>query len=119
MTMQQLSLFDFEAEPSQIDDLEQNSADSKIAELINRRRRQIIVHSTIYYRCATSLISDATFDAWSRELVELQRQHPGIAGQCDWAELFSDYDGSTGFHLCGIPWGYSKALELLRCAARL
>ncbi|WP_375790254.1 DNA ligase LigA-related protein [Paenibacillus agricola] len=37
------------------------------ADLIARRRRQIFVHSAIYYRLGTSVIDDATFDRWGRE----------------------------------------------------
>ena len=35
----------------------------KIAELIMRRRRQVLIHSVIYYKMDTNLISDAT---WSK-----------------------------------------------------
>lgn len=38
-------------------------SDSKIKELISRRRRQILVHSVIYYKLNENLIDDAT---WSR-----------------------------------------------------
>ena len=34
----------------------------KISELINRRRRQILVHSIIYYKMDKNLIAD---NAWS------------------------------------------------------
>ena len=43
-----------------------------IAELLNRRRRQILVHSIIYYKMNDNLISDSTWSAWATELEELQ-----------------------------------------------
>lgn len=70
-----------------------------IAELITRRRRQILVHSVIYYRMNENVISDHTFDTWSRELADLQQKYPDIAAQCERHEDFKDFDGSTGAFL--------------------
>ena len=36
---------------------------TKIRELISRRRRQVLVHSVIYYKLNANLIDDAT---WSK-----------------------------------------------------
>ena len=94
-------------------------ANDKTAELINRRRRQVLVHSCIYYRFNESLITDHTFDAWARELTELQRQWPEVAGGCVYAEAFKDFDGSTGFDLpLHDPWVMSKAAKLLEYRRR-
>jgi NAD-dependent DNA ligase len=71
----------------------------EIKELINRRRRQVIVHSYIYYRKNENIIDDHTFDMWSKELVELQEKYPDIAAECVYAEYFKDFDGSSGFDL--------------------
>ena len=35
-----------------------------IRELIHRRRRQVLVHSILYYRLGKPLISDRQFDRW-------------------------------------------------------
>lgn len=86
--------------------------DNKILELISRRQRQIIVHSVLYYRYDTSLVSDATFDAWSRELVALQKAHPTV--KTAFYEDMCDFDGCTGYHLAAHPWGISVAERLLR-----
>ena len=37
-----------------------------IAELLNRRRRQILVHSVIYYKMNDNLISDSTWSGMGR-----------------------------------------------------
>lgn len=73
--------------------------DSNIVSLITRRRRQIIVHSIIYYRLNDSIISDSTFDKWARELVELQEKYPKEASEAMYAKEFIGFDGSTGFYL--------------------
>lgn len=74
-------------------------SDEEIAELINRRRRQILVHSAIYYRFNDNIIDDHTYDMWSKELAELQSWYPDIAKKCVYAKEYTDFDGSTGFHL--------------------
>ena len=56
-----------------------NSID--ILEKINRRQNQILLHSCIYYKFGTSIISDAQFDDWSKELVKLRKENPEIAKQ--------------------------------------
>lgn len=86
----------------------------RVMELINRRRRQILVHSAAYYRLNASLIPDSRFDSWCRELVELQASYPELAQEAVFADLFADFDGSTGFHLAGAPWAVEKAMQLVK-----
>ena len=71
----------------------------KVKELIERRRRQLAVHSYLYYRLDESIISDHKFDAWAMELVDLQNKYPKIAATAIYAEYFGDFDGSTGYDL--------------------
>ena len=66
-------------------------------ELIIRRRRQMVVHSCIYYHLNQNLISDDQWQAWANQLRRLQRKNPGNVGYMD--EEFKDWDGSTGCHL--------------------
>jgi len=70
-------------------------------ELIKRRRRQILVHSCIYYRFSESIISDYTYDQWARQLAKLQSDFPEEAAAAPLAEEFKDFDGEsvTGFSL--------------------
>lgn len=74
-------------------------SNEKIAELITRRRRQILVHSVIYYRMNDNVISDAQWSKWAMELVELQKKYPEIADSCPYADDFKGFDGSSGFDL--------------------
>lgn len=68
-------------------------------EFIRRRRRQIVVHSCIYYRLDKNIISDHQWATWAQELVAAQKQFPQIAEKEIWAKEFEDFDGSTGFNL--------------------
>lgn len=85
-----------------------------IRELINRRRRQILVHSIIYYRLNESLISDDIWSEWALELENLQSKYPKIAATCVYADVFLNFDHSTGCNLpLDDPWGLTKACQLL------
>ena len=95
--------------------LERSVSDDKIAELISRRRRQVLVHSIIYYRMNENIISDAQWTSWANELDELQKRYPDIASTCPLADAFSDFDPSTGFNLpLDDPWAVNKAQQLVR-----
>lgn len=85
-----------------------------ITELLNRRRRQILVHSVIYYKMNDNLISDGTWSAWATELEELQAKYPEIAAKVPYAKEFKDFDHSTGMNLpLDDPWAINKARQLL------
>lgn len=87
---------------------------TQINELINRRRRQILVHSCIYYVYNDNIISDETWAKWATELEELQNTHPDIAKDCVYADTFKGFDHSTGFDLpLRDPWVMNKAQQLL------
>lgn len=86
----------------------------QIKEKINQRRRQMLVHSCIYYRFDTNIVSDFDYDRWVNELMELQRKHPEIAQQCVYQEDFKNLDETTsGFNL-----GHSRP-EIVRKAQYL
>ncbi|UAJ15401.1 DNA ligase [Arthrobacter phage Niobe] len=71
-----------------------------VASLIERRRRQILVHSILYYRLDSSLIPDATYDAWAQELIRLQREHPEISESVRYhLDAFRNFTSSTGYDL--------------------
>lgn len=86
----------------------------KLKSLIERRRRQILVHSIIYYRFNDNLISDAQWSEWATELEDLQNQFPDIAKECCYAKEFENFDHSTGQNLpLGDAWATGVALMLL------
>lgn len=89
--------------------------EARIAELITRRRRQILVHSVIYYEMNENIISDAQWTAWSRELEALQRKYPEIASKCSLADAFEEFDFCSGFNLpLRDPWAVRTAKWLLK-----
>ena len=84
-----------------------------IQEKIKQRRLQMLVHSYIYYELNDTIISDAKWSTWAKELVELQTKYPEEANKVDYAKEFSDFDGSTGFNLPKNDWVKNKAEYLL------
>ncbi len=87
---------------------------AKIKELILRRRRQILVHSVIYYRYNENLISDHTWTKWAVELEALQKKYPKEAESTPWNREFKDFDHSTGYNLpLEDPWANCIARWLL------
>lgn len=74
--------------------MEPNNSNDFLLALIERRQRQLLVHSFLYYKCDESIISDHTYDAWYKELVDLQRIHPDIASQTKYYALTRDFDDS-------------------------
>lgn len=87
----------------------------EIAELINRRRRQVLVHSVIYYNMDENIVSDSQWSLWAKELAELQDKHPDISKTCWMADEFEGFEGSSGYDLpLDDPWANNKARYLLR-----
>lgn len=70
-----------------------------IIELINRRRRQILVHSFLYYQLNQAIIDDFTYDKWAMELFQLQIDFPEESKKAIHFEIYKDFDGSSGFDL--------------------
>ena len=85
-----------------------------IAEKIQRRRYQMLVHSYIYYELDNNIISDSQWSQWATELAELQSKYPEIANQVIYAKDFEDWDGSTGAFL-----SYKHKPNIITTARRL
>lgn len=89
-------------------------SEDEIRELITRRRRQVLVHSIIYYELDDCITSDHQWQDWADELAKLQDQYPDIAENCIYADAFQGFDGSSGYHLpLRDPWGLNKARQLI------
>lgn len=89
--------------------------DNDIAELIKRRRLQLLVHSCIYYEFNESIVDDATWTKWAVELEQLQATYPDIAMQVEWAAEFKDFNHSTGYNLpLQNERVVGKAIQLMR-----
>ena len=59
----------------------------------------MLVHSYLYYEMNVNIVSDAKWSQWAMELVQLQKEHPQEANQVEFADLFQDWDGSSGAFL--------------------
>ena len=90
--------------------------DTPIRELIRRRRRQIAVHSIIYYRYGRNIVSDSTFDKWCNELIQLQKDYPKISKHIELHKDFENLKHASGFDLKCLndPKLISVAERLLR-----
>lgn len=81
-----------------------------VHELIKRRKKQILVHSFLYYQMNTNIITDHLYDEWCKELAELLVNHPE-----ERTKGFEKFDGSSGFDLpFATPEVQSVALNLLK-----
>jgi len=85
-----------------------------IAELIKRRRLQILIHSCIYYLLDTNIIDDSVFDTWAKELEQLLKDYPGLYSD-RFDSAFDTWDSSSGFDLpLRDPWVYGKAEYMVK-----
>lgn len=90
------------------------SNDESMLELMNRRERQILVHSCIYYIYNENIISDELWMKWAKELEGMIRDYPDIFDKSCLKTEFSDFDHSTGFNLnMRQPWVMGLAERLL------
>lgn len=88
---------------------------SKVLTLMNQRERQILVHSNLYYRQNTNIVSDFQYDRWSHELYDLITKYPKEFRKSAWFQAFRDFDGNTGMGLPYThPWVEGTALHLLK-----
>lgn len=84
-----------------------------IAELIQRRRLQILINSYLYYDTDVELVTDRTYDLWGKELAKLQNDYLDIANRICYAEAFKGWTGITGFDLPKDEWIKNKSLQLI------
>lgn len=86
-----------------------------IRELIIRRRRQMLVHSFIYYHLDDNIWSDHMWQAKAFELAALQNKYPQHCKQGFYDEAFRDWTGATGGSFLPLldPWVQRVARRLL------
>ena len=85
----------------------------RIAEKIQQRRYQILIHSCLYYNMNENIVSDVQYDKWAKELEALQKQYPDIADNVDYTYDFKNFSSATGFDLpLNDPWVKRKAVWL-------
>ena len=85
----------------------------RVAEKIQQRRLQLLVHSCIYYDLNDNIVSDDKWLDWAAELAELQTKYPEIEKNVPYRDGFENWDPSTGAFL---PY---KTEQIRRIAERL
>lgn len=86
-----------------------------IKEKIRQRRAQMLVHSCAYYELDDQMVDDHTWQRWADELTKLQNEHPEDCKIGFFDDEFSNWDGSSGYHLPHRhPWVYAKTSALLK-----
>ena len=70
-----------------------------IHERINQRRRQLLVHSFLYYQLNTSEISDHQYDKFCLDLIDLQEKYPKKAEECIFPEEFRGFQMGGSYAL--------------------
>lgn len=89
-----------------------------LLEWMNRRQRQILVHSFLYYQLNENIIDDSTFDRWSKELYEAMQENPEVAKRSAFYKGFLEFDGSSGYDLpFAVPDIQSTGYKLLKIHA--
>lgn len=69
---------------------------------VSHLQRRIIVWSILYYEFDTSIIDDHKFDSCCHQLVGLQNElSKKDFDKTTYHYLFENFDGTTGFDLCG------------------
>lgn len=85
---------------------------NQLKELMERRQRQILVHSIIYYKYDQNIVSDYTWSKWAKELYDMQKANPEIAKDTALYDIFKDFDYSTGSNL---PMDHERGDHIARC----
>lgn len=83
---------------------------------IKRLRLCVLIHSIIYYRLNTSIISDFQYDKFAKKLKALQDKYPRLSmGVREYRKDFEGWDGCSGFKLpLGDIWAYNMAQWLVK-----
>lgn len=110
MSGQQLLDFDFSFDYPE----EKPGIDLDIVARIKQRRRQLIVHSFIYYRLSDNIVSDHKYDEWARELIDLQQKYPEEAKEAPYAKDFEGFQMGDSFKLpMGEPWVIDTVTKIM------
>lgn len=86
--------------------------------VMNRLRRNVIVHSVIYYRFNKNLIGDSDYDQLCVRLDTMQRENVDLCNEAVYSEDFKDYNPSTGMNFADHEWGIRAAQRLLTSSSR-
>jgi len=79
-------------------------AEKEILDLLNRRHRQLLVHSFLYYKLDETIIADQEFDKLCRETIQLHKDYPEIAKKAVYYDICKNFDESgSGYFIKEYP----------------
>ncbi|RLA62567.1 MAG: hypothetical protein DRQ78_07880 [Epsilonproteobacteria bacterium] len=78
-----------------------------VPERIKQLRTLMLIHSYIYYKLHSNIVSDDLWQMWANELRDMQKEHGEEWGWYD--EDFKNWSGDTGMHLTFDSWVISKS----------
>lgn len=71
-------------------------------EILERKQRQLIVHSFIYYHLNDNIWPDSKWDKTAKEVLAIIDK--STAKQSKFYEVFKNFDGSTGYNLANYKY---------------
>ena len=86
-------------------------------ELINRRARQILVHSYLYYVVGSNIIEDYKFDAICNWYIKTRDKYPKVMPKTVYHEELSGLTHASGFDLKYPQEIINKAIYLRQMMA--
>ena len=72
----------------------------------------MLIHSYLYYELDENIVADNKWSRWAFELAGLQKHYPKEANEVEYAELFRNWNGSSGADL-----KYDE--NIIECANRI
>lgn len=88
-----------------------NIAREIIKERILSKRRNILIHSCIYYKLNTNVIQDFEYDKLCNDLVWLQERFPKIAEETPLHNIFKDWGNEETTSGYNLPISNPKVIE--------
>lgn len=80
-----------------------NELNTEIISQINRRERQILVHSYIYYDLNDNVLEDYQYDAMARDLAKLIREYPEEFLRSEYYNIFINFGQGGCYSGYNIP----------------
>lgn len=78
-------------------------------ETLEMKQRSLIVHSFIYYNLNDNIWPDSKWDKTAKEVLAIL--DTPLAAKSKFKEVFTDFDGSTGYNL--ISYQYTEEISPL------
>lgn len=86
---------------------------------INRRERQILVFSCIYYDLNDNIVEDYQYDAIARDLAKLVKEYPDIFKESKYADIFKGFGQDGCYSGYNIPHNQPETLHNALCLLQL